>query len=140
MVSSNTCCSENFLVSGQVHPQRRSALWTILAVVLSILAWLGKDSTLVAADLRPEQFEADFDALWSSFDQNYAYFDVKQTDWAAVRSIYRPRAREVKTRAEFVGLLEHVRVARRHGSCPGSAARFPRGEGGAATGNGGPVL
>ena len=59
-------------------------------------------------DPTPEQFEADFDALWLSLDRNYAYFDVKQTDWAAVRSIYRPNARKVKTRAEFVGLLERV--------------------------------
>jgi C-terminal processing protease CtpA/Prc len=75
----------------------------VLAVFLPGLA-----STGVAADPTPEQFQADFDVFWRSLDRNYAYFDVKQTDWAAVRSTYRPRAREVKTRDEFVGFLEQA--------------------------------
>ena len=73
-------------------------------------SWPGpaRPSPALAADPTPEQFEADFDVLRGSIDRDYAYFDVKQTAWAAVRSIYRPRAREVKSRAEFVGLLERV--------------------------------
>jgi len=82
--------------------------WGILAATLPILACSGMASIVMAADLTPEQFEADFDVVWRSVDRDYAYFDVKQTDWAAVRAIYRPRAREVKSTAEFVGLLERV--------------------------------
>ena len=79
-------------VGRRTRPRRQPARWVILAALLPILAWPGTASTVVAADPTPEQFEADFDALWSSIDRDYAYFDVKQTDWAAVRSIYRPRA------------------------------------------------
>ena len=88
--------------------RRRSSRWVVSAALLPILASLGTATSVWAAEPTPEQFEADFDTLWRSIDRDYAYFDVKQTDWAAVRSIYRPRAREVKTRAEFVGLLERI--------------------------------
>ncbi len=56
----------------------------------------------------PEQFTQDFDYLWSQLRDNYAYFDKKETDWTLVREIYRPRVAEVKTKREFVTLLERV--------------------------------
>ena len=34
-----------------------------------------------------EQFASDFDYLWSSLRDNYAYFDKKETDWNKVREI-----------------------------------------------------
>lgn len=48
----------------------------------------------------------DFDAAWSLVRDNYAYFDLKQTDWARVRELYRPMSAAVATRREFVGVLE----------------------------------
>jgi C-terminal processing protease CtpA/Prc len=56
----------------------------------------------------PEQFTQDFDHLWSQLRDNYAYFDRKETDWNLVREVYRPRAAQVKTKREFVTLLERV--------------------------------
>jgi C-terminal processing protease CtpA/Prc len=56
----------------------------------------------------PEQFTQDFDYLWSQLRDNYAYFDRKETDWALVREVYRPRAARVSTKREFVALLERV--------------------------------
>lgn len=34
----------------------------------------------------------DFDELWRTLDERYAYFANKATDWAAVRRFYRPQA------------------------------------------------
>jgi C-terminal processing protease CtpA/Prc len=56
----------------------------------------------------PEQFTQDFDHLWTQLRDGYAYFDRKETDWGRVREFYRPRAREVKTKREFVAFLERV--------------------------------
>ena len=56
----------------------------------------------------PEQFTQDFDYLWSQLRDNYAYFDGKATDWDLVREVYRPRADGVRTKREFVTLLERV--------------------------------
>ena len=56
----------------------------------------------------PEQFAADFDFMWSSLRDNYAYFDKKETDWNRVRELYRPMLAGVKNKSDFVTLLERV--------------------------------
>lgn len=58
------------------------------------------------ADLTRQQYGEDFDYLWRRVADEYAYFDQKQTDWDRVREIYRPRIDAVKTRGDFVALLE----------------------------------
>ena len=55
-----------------------------------------------------EQFTSDFDYMWSTLRDNYAYFDKKQTDWNKVREVYRPMLAEVKRRSDFITLLERV--------------------------------
>jgi C-terminal processing protease CtpA/Prc len=55
-----------------------------------------------------QQYEQDFDYLWQSISDDYAYFDQKQTDWNKVREIYRPQIIAVKTLGDFVALLESV--------------------------------
>lgn len=65
----------------------------------------------VAASPPPETtraFEEDFALLWSEIGSSYAYFDKKTTDWDKVKTLYRPRLKEVATREEFIGLLEKV--------------------------------
>jgi C-terminal processing protease CtpA/Prc len=56
----------------------------------------------------PEQFASDFDLMWSSLGDNYVYFDKKETDWNKVRELYRPMLTGVKSRSDFVTLLERV--------------------------------
>jgi C-terminal processing protease CtpA/Prc len=58
--------------------------------------------------LSTAQFTEDFDFMWSGLRDNYTYFDKKETDWNRVRQLYRPMLAEVKTRSEFVTLLERV--------------------------------
>ncbi|HEU5312036.1 MAG TPA: S41 family peptidase [Candidatus Eisenbacteria bacterium] len=52
--------------------------------------------------------EQDFDTMWSEIGSSYAYFDRKSTDWDKVKTLYRPRLKEISTREEFIGLLEKV--------------------------------
>jgi C-terminal processing protease CtpA/Prc len=55
-----------------------------------------------------EQFTADFDHLWSGLRDNYSYFDKKTTDWNKVRELYRARLANMRSRNDFVTLLENV--------------------------------
>jgi hypothetical protein len=55
-----------------------------------------------------QQFLADFDVLWSTLAEDYAYFDGKTTDWPKVRDIYRPLAGAATDKREFVGVLERT--------------------------------
>jgi C-terminal processing protease CtpA/Prc len=55
-----------------------------------------------------QQYEEDFDYLWNSISEDYAYFDQKQTDWNKVREIYRPQIGSIKAPGDFVTLLESV--------------------------------
>ncbi len=58
--------------------------------------------------LAAAEYLEDFDAAWTFIRDSYAYFDRKQTDWERVRTFYRPRAAEVRSKREFVGVLERV--------------------------------
>ena len=75
----------------------------IIALLLCVPAAAGAQSTLSR-----QQYEADFDHLWQSISNRYAYFDRRETDWNRVREIYRPRLGGVETRADFIRLLEEV--------------------------------
>ncbi len=55
-----------------------------------------------------DQFTSDFNYMWSTLRGNYAYFDKKETDWNKVRELYRPMLADVKSRSDFVTLLERV--------------------------------
>lgn len=59
-------------------------------------------------NLTRQQYDEDFDYLWRSISDDYAYFDIKQTDWNKVRDIYRPQITSIKTGTDFVALLESV--------------------------------
>jgi hypothetical protein len=61
-----------------------------------------------AQKLSQADFEEDFDYMWTGFQEHYAYFDKKTTNWAKVKRIYRPRLSNVKTREDFITLLESV--------------------------------
>lgn len=54
------------------------------------------------------KYQDDFEFFWQTINDNYAYFDKKQTDWNKVKEFYAPRVREIKNRSEFVRFLEIV--------------------------------
>lgn len=82
----------------------------LLCLLLAAVVPRGPASPVSGAQegVTAEQFAGDFDYLWAHLRDNYAYFDKKETDWGLVRTLYRPRARGVRTRREFVTLLERV--------------------------------
>jgi C-terminal processing protease CtpA/Prc len=61
-----------------------------------------------ADTLSAEAYVQDFDVLWESVRDGYAYWDRTRVDWDRVREIHRPRAAGVRTRREFLGVVEDV--------------------------------
>ncbi len=53
-----------------------------------------------------EQYKKDFDYFWTSINDEYCYFNKKQTDWNRVKQLYSPMIDTVKSRNAFVGILE----------------------------------
>lgn len=78
----------------------KSAL-LILALGLSPVLSFSQD-TLPA----PDKYREDFNFFWNSINDEYCYFGKKQTDWQKVKEIYTPAIGAIKTRDQFVGILE----------------------------------
>jgi len=53
-----------------------------------------------------QQYKSDFDYFWTTIQDNYSYWDKKQTDWNKVKTLYGPLVDTVTIRASFVGILE----------------------------------
>ena len=56
----------------------------------------------------PAEFQQDFEFATKAIAEEYAYFDAKATRWAEVPGLYAEQLRNVKTRNDFVALLEQV--------------------------------
>jgi carboxyl-terminal processing protease len=61
-----------------------------------------------AQGMTSEQRAADFSAFCDFVREQYAYFDVKKTDWDAACKYYAPRATAAPDRDAFVGVLERA--------------------------------
>ncbi len=48
---------------------------------------------------------AQFDTLWTRFDEIYPSFAYKGVDWRAQRATYRPRAQRARSQDELIGVL-----------------------------------
>ncbi|HYI09315.1 MAG TPA: S41 family peptidase [Thermoanaerobaculia bacterium] len=59
-------------------------------------------------ELTPAQVREDFGVFCSEVQSTYAYFDVKVTRWDSVAALYEPDLRRVRTRQDFVVLLERA--------------------------------
>ncbi|MBS1598832.1 MAG: peptidase [Bacteroidetes bacterium] len=53
-----------------------------------------------------DKYKEDFDFFWKSINDEYCYFGKKQTDWEKVKEIYAPMIDTIKTRDQFVNILE----------------------------------
>lgn len=73
---------------------------TILILLTSLCAQ-AQNQTFTTA-----QYRGDFDLFWKSIDEDYCYFNKKQTNWAKVKDIYSPRVDTISSRAAFVSVLE----------------------------------
>lgn len=56
--------------------------------------------------LSQHKFQKDFDYFWDFMDLEYAYFDMKQTDWKKVKELYSKRLQDLKEDWEFTYLIE----------------------------------
>ena len=63
---------------------------------------------LPAQQVTQRQYKEDFDYFWNTINDNYCYWDKKQTDWEKVKNIYQPFADTLTSRKSFVSLLEKV--------------------------------
>jgi hypothetical protein len=52
------------------------------------------------------QYAEDFDFFWKTINEEYCYFNKKQTDWQKIKEIYQPKVRAVTNRNQFVSILE----------------------------------
>lgn len=53
-------------------------------------------------------YTQDFDKLWRTLSQTYCFFAEKQTDWEAVRRLYRPQAQAAASTADFAKVISQV--------------------------------
>jgi carboxyl-terminal processing protease len=76
----------------------------------------------------PEQIRGDFAAFVSGVKATYAYFDVKATRWDDVARLYEPDLERVRTRQDFIELLESAiaELYDDHAHLTVNTARSPR--------------
>jgi C-terminal processing protease CtpA/Prc len=55
-----------------------------------------------------EQYKEDFNYFWTTVNENYCYFNKKQTDWPKVKEIYLPVIDTITNRDQFVTILEKM--------------------------------
>src|SRR6186997_1094757 len=66
-------------------------------------------STLLSAQqFTLQQYKEDFNYFWNTINDNYCYWDKKQTDWNKVKAIYSPLVDTVSSKRNFILLLEKV--------------------------------
>lgn len=79
----------------------------LVAPILAMLALSARapaQGTFIAA----EQRSADFTAFCDFVREQYAYFDVKKTNWDSTCAFYAPRAAAAEDRSAFIGVLERA--------------------------------
>ncbi|MBS1494718.1 MAG: peptidase [Bacteroidetes bacterium] len=70
----------------------------------------------------------DFNYFWQTINDDYCYFDKKQTNWNKVKEIYSPLIEKVKSREEFISILENVfdEIYDNHASLNTNTGNSPR--------------
>ncbi len=56
--------------------------------------------------LTPTQYRQDFDYFWATINEEYCYFNKKQTDWAKAKEIYSSMIDTATNRASFTTIIE----------------------------------
>jgi carboxyl-terminal processing protease len=82
--------------------------WALLAIATLLAAWLSVSKADGPSDLSAEQRAADFASFCRFVEEEYAYFDLKKTDWARVCRFYAPQAASATDRAAYIELLEQA--------------------------------
>jgi carboxyl-terminal processing protease len=72
------------------------------------------DQNPLCAPLRYELQEDpgfNFEVFWHYFEENYAFFELRQLDWQQVYRHYRPRIHTSTSRAELAGIFTEILLA-----------------------------
>ena len=56
--------------------------------------------------MTPVKYREDFNYFWKTINDEYCYFDKKQTDWQKVKEIYSQYLDTITKSEQFVSLLE----------------------------------
>ena len=76
--------------------------------VLFLLVLTFASSFLLGQQLTTQAYKEDFAFFWNTLQENYAYFDKKQTNWHQVKAYYEQALDTVKSKQDFVNFLEVV--------------------------------
>jgi len=77
--------------------------------LLACIVWAGLLAGCDAGNTGPENpYEADFEALWRTFDARYSYFAFKDIDWQARYDATRPRLDQVTTDDELLAVFQDL--------------------------------
>ncbi|MFN8253849.1 MAG: S41 family peptidase [Ferruginibacter sp.] len=74
-------------------------IWVSLLLLLS-------PGIMKAQSFTPEQYRQDFNYFLTNIQDEYCYFNKKQTDWEKVKQLYAPLIDTVSSRNAFVTILE----------------------------------
>ena len=86
---------------------RRLSLLVLLGLSALTGSACGSKSPTAPSPLPPD-LAAQFDAVWNTFDREYSYFVLKQIDWNALRSAYRPAAIAAADQTGFIAVIREM--------------------------------
>jgi carboxyl-terminal processing protease len=78
----------------------------VIALTLSLAASEHAAEAVPRTVPDAEPYRADFQAFCRQVEENYAYFDERETDWAATCTALTERAARATTREDFIAVLE----------------------------------
>lgn len=74
--------------------------------ILCLLLWLQSFAMAQKPGTAKEQYLQDFQYFWATVNEEYCYFDKKQTNWNKVKELYTPALDTITRREQFIQLLE----------------------------------
>lgn len=78
----------------------------ILNIILFFLFAIPVKLSAQSDQVSTAHYREDYEYFWKSINEEYCYFNKKQTDWQKVKEIYEPRIEKITTRDQFVSILE----------------------------------
>jgi carboxyl-terminal processing protease len=75
-------------------------------IILFLLSLPTRPAFSQQSTITTQQYKDDFNFFWNSINDEYCYFNKKQTDWQKVKDIYGPLIDKVENRNQFVAVVE----------------------------------
>lgn len=77
-------------------------------ILLMILISVSVNTCFSNLAIAQTQYQKDFEELWKTVNDSYAYLNQQEIDWQKVKTIYSPMADTIKTDDSFISFLETV--------------------------------